>query len=344
MRAPPLSVLVPGDQRPDELVAFAVEVERLGYGTLFHADERFFRDVYALLAPVAAATSRLRFGPLTADPYTRHPAIHAMAIGTLAELSAGRAVLGLGPGSSGFQTLGIDRTRVVTRLREAVDLVRLLLTSEDNVTYDGSIFRFVNDRLGFGPLPPVPIVIGTRGPKVLRLAGEVADEVLIGGYCSRPTVEWALRHVDGGATRAGRPAGEPAVRVMVYAAVDDDRAAALDAARWGALVALWSSLGLLDELPLGVPVPGELLDYMRSTQKSFHPEAMEPGMRLIPDELMDPLSVAGTPEECAAKLGALAAAGGGDRVSEIVLLPRPTPSQRPVDVVRRFAEEVLPLA
>lgn len=336
------SVLVPGDQGPFELVDFAVEVEELGYETLFHADERFFRDVYTLLGPVAGATTKLKLGPLTVDPYSRHPAVQAMAIATLSEMSAGRAILGIGPGSSGFHTISIDRSRVTTRLREAIELIRLLLTASGNVTYEGETTSFINDRLGFGPIPHVPIVIGTRGPQLLRLAGALADGVIIGGYCSRPTVEWALERVDAGLADGGRQPEELGVSVMVYAAVSDTASEALDAARWGALVALWSSLGRLDDLPLGAPVPDDLLHYMQTTQKSFHPEAMEPGMKLIPDALMEPLSLAGTPDDCIRQLTDLLDAGGGDRIGEIVLLPRPTPSQEPIDVVRRFAREVIP--
>lgn len=334
-------ILVPGDLEPDALVEFAVEVERLGYRDLFHADERFFRDVYTLLAPVAKATSTLHIGPLTTDPYSRHPAITAMAIATLAEMSQGRAMLGIGPGSSGFHTLGIDRTRVVTHLREAIELIRLLLTSDRNVSYEGETVRFHNDRLGFGPIPDVPIVIGTRGPRVLALAGEVADHVVIGGYCSRATVEWALAHVDKGLAESGRHRDDLRVSVMVYASIDDDQRAARDAARWGTLVALWSSLNVLDDLPLGAEVPADLLDYMRTTQKSFHPEIMGPGMALVPDELLVPLALAGTPDDCREQVADLMQSGDG-RISEIVLLPCPVDGQRSLDVATRFATEVFP--
>jgi 5,10-methylenetetrahydromethanopterin reductase len=332
-------ILVPGNLGPDQLLEFANCAEELGYTDFFHADERFFRDVYTVLGPVAKATSKLRVGPLTTDPFSRHPALTAMAIGTLAEMSGGRAMLGIGPGSSGFQTLGIDRSRVVTRLREAIELVRLLLCSQTNVTYKGETVSFVNDRLGFGPLPYVPVVIGTRGPNLLALAGELADQVVIGGYCSRATVEWALDHVDQGLERVRRDREEVKISVMVYASIDDDRRKALDAARWGTLVALWSSLSLIGDLPLGVEVPEELLNYMGTTQKSFHPEIMAPGMRLIPDELLVPLSFAGTPDDCRQRLGDIAQSGGG-RVDEIILLPCPVPGQPPLDVITRFAKEV----
>jgi 5,10-methylenetetrahydromethanopterin reductase len=318
-------------------------MEAMGFRDLFHADERFSRDVYTLLGPVALATKSLRLGPLTADPYSRHPAVQAMAIATLAEQSGGRAVLGFGPGSSGFAAMGIARDRVVARLREGIELIRLLLTASENVTYEGEIFRFVNDRLLFGPVPPVPVVIGTRAPRVLALAGEIADGVNIGGYASAATIEWALTHVDEGLRRAGRSTDDLEVLVHVYACVHDDRAVALDAARWGSLVALWSSLDIVDQLPLGAPVPDALLHYMRTTQKSFHPEVMHPGMALVPDELMDALSLAGTPDECAAKVRMLREVAGG-RIDELVLLPCPAPGQTKVDIVTRFAEEVFPAA
>ena len=332
-------VVLTGDLSTHEVVELAQRMETLGFSDLFHADERFSRDVYTLLGPVAMATSTLRLGPLTADPYSRHPAVQAMAIATLAEMSGGRAVLGFGPGSSGFQAMGIERNRVLTRLREAIELIRLLLTAKESFTYEGEIFRFVNDRMLFGPIPHVPVVIGTRAPQTLALAGEIADGVNIGGYSSPETIQWALDHVDAGLRRAGRKPEDLRVIVHVYATVHDDRDTALDAARWGTLVALWSSLNILDQLPFGPSVPDELLAYMRTNQKSFHPETMLPGMRLIPDELMEPLSLAGTPDDCIRKVRALAEVGGG-RIDELVLLPCPAPGQTKPEVVYRFAEEV----
>ena len=80
---------------------------------------------------------------------------------------------------------------------------------------------------------------------------------------------------------------------------------------------------------------------MHTTQKSFHDEKMAPGMKLIPDELMDPLSLAGTPEDCIAKVQAISDMAGG-RIAELVLLPCPAPGQTKQEIVYRFAEEVFP--
>jgi len=65
-------------------------------------------------------------------------------------------------------------------------------------------------------------------------------------------------------------------------------------------------------------------------------------MKLFPDSLLEPLSLAGTPDDCIRQLTDLLGADGGGRISRIILLPRPTAAQQPIDVVRRFAAEVIP--
>ena len=235
MRSNPLEfgVLLSGDLPTNDVIALAKRMEEYGFSDLYHADERFSRDVYGLLAPVAMATETLTMGPLTADPYSRHPAVQAMAIATLAEISGGRAVLGFGPGSSGLTTMGIERTQVRGRIREALDLIRKILTATENFTHEGEFFTFRNDHMLFGPVPHVPFVIGTRGPKMLQLGGEIADGVNIGGYGNPATIQWALDHIDVGVQRAGRPSSDLRVIVMTYACLHDDRAIALDASALG---------------------------------------------------------------------------------------------------------------
>src|SRR5262249_38362456 len=80
----------------DRLVELARRAERLGYDYLWLADERFFREVYASLTLCALRTERLKLGPCVTDPYSRHPALTAMAIATLDEISRHRAVLAIG--------------------------------------------------------------------------------------------------------------------------------------------------------------------------------------------------------------------------------------------------------
>src|SRR5262249_29594655 len=107
-----------------ELAALAARAEELGYDDVWLADERFFREVYAGRPAAARAPARVRLGPCATDPSSRHPALTAVALATLDELSDGRAVLGIGAGISGFRELGVDASRSAVGIREAVELIR----------------------------------------------------------------------------------------------------------------------------------------------------------------------------------------------------------------------------
>ena len=104
-----LQLLLLGDAPVAQLVERAKLAEANGYSTVWVADERFYREVYSCLGQLAAHTSRVLLGPCVTDPFARHPALTAMAIATLDDISGGRAILGIGAGISGFAELGIDR-------------------------------------------------------------------------------------------------------------------------------------------------------------------------------------------------------------------------------------------
>jgi alkanesulfonate monooxygenase SsuD/methylene tetrahydromethanopterin reductase-like flavin-dependent oxidoreductase (luciferase family) len=93
-----LQLLLLGDAPVAQLVERAKLAEANGYSTVWVADERFYREVYSCLGQLAVHTSKVLLGPCVTDPFARHPALTAMAIGTLDEISGGRAILGIGAG------------------------------------------------------------------------------------------------------------------------------------------------------------------------------------------------------------------------------------------------------
>jgi Luciferase-like monooxygenase len=123
----------------------ALLAEAVGYDDLWLADERFFRDVYVSLTVAATQTHRIRLGPCVTDPYSRHPALTAMAIASLAEAYPGRVALGIGAGISGFAELGIARIKPARAIREAVEVIRLLLAG-DVADSDGEVIRVTRAR------------------------------------------------------------------------------------------------------------------------------------------------------------------------------------------------------
>ncbi len=163
------------EAEPARIVELAVAAERLGYTRCWVYDEGLTaRDVYVTLAAIACNTERVMVGTGITNPFTRHPGATAAAIATLDELSGGRAFLGLGAG--GGLTLGpmrIERRRPITAVREMVDALRDLFAGE-TVDRAGEEVRFRNATLGYGR-PDIEIWLAGRGPRMLRLGGEVAD-------------------------------------------------------------------------------------------------------------------------------------------------------------------------
>jgi 5,10-methylenetetrahydromethanopterin reductase len=126
------SVLNLGRYPPSRLIDLARLQEDCGYETFWYADERFFREVYTGLTLAALHTQRIQVGTMVTDPYTRHPALTAMALASLDEIAAGRAILGLGAGVSGFAEMQIMRRKPVQAMRETVAFV-------DAVTLAGTV-------------------------------------------------------------------------------------------------------------------------------------------------------------------------------------------------------------
>ena len=106
--------------------ATAKLAEDLGFKYFGHADQRFQgeKDAFLALAADAMATRSINLGPCVSDPYTRNPAMLAVATATLDELSGGRSFLALGAGGSGFAEMHVERLHVNDALRECITIVR----------------------------------------------------------------------------------------------------------------------------------------------------------------------------------------------------------------------------
>ncbi|MDI6820085.1 MAG: 5,10-methylenetetrahydromethanopterin reductase [Candidatus Hodarchaeaceae archaeon] len=163
----------------DVLVGLAKQVEDAGFNYIWVCDHYHNRYVHSVLATLALATKRVRLGPGVTNPYLVHPAVTAAAIATLDELSRGRAVFGISAGDPTFlATVGVKHRRPIVAVREAVYIARRLLAGE-RVDFSGEVFTCRGAKLRFKPEVNVPIYIGGRGPKMLELAGSIADGALI---------------------------------------------------------------------------------------------------------------------------------------------------------------------
>ncbi len=199
----------------DDLVAIVRAAENTGYDALF-LPEISGRDALVTLGALAGETRDLFLGTGVIPMRSRTTMLTAMAAATVHERSRGRLVLGVGTG--GVSTGALDR------LREHVRALRALLDGE-TVELDGDARR-----LSLEAGSRMPIWISALGPRAMRLAGEVADGVIL-NWCPPERVTFAAERIGEGAEIAGRDPGEVAISVYVRAWVGDDEAAAWSALR-----------------------------------------------------------------------------------------------------------------
>ncbi len=218
---------VPTVGKPQDTGAYAAEVEAGGFDFMWTPDTPIlagrWRDVWSHMTVAALHTENLRLGPGVTNPLTRHPVTTASAVLTLDDVSDGRADLVAGTGYSSAYIIG-RKQATRKQMREATALWR-------------SIFAGTATELGGleielpEPHPDLPIYLAATGPKMLELAGEIADGVLIMVGSAPGAVSWALEHVDVGLTRAGRSREDIRRMLVCTACVDADKERAIDLMR-----------------------------------------------------------------------------------------------------------------
>ncbi len=211
-------------------VDLAVHCWGLGYRQVWLA-EVAGPDAVSLGGALAHALPGLRIGTAVLPAQTRTPMVHAMTAAGLSQLTGGRFVLGLGISSENIvgDWAGLAYDRPLRRMREHVEVIRAMLAG-GKTAYDGDTLASHRFRLQAAPEGPVPIHVAALNPGMLRLAGEVADGVIV-NLLSEEAVPRVLAEVAAGAAAAGRDPGGIEVVCRLHVHVTDDRDAARDAIR-----------------------------------------------------------------------------------------------------------------
>lgn len=323
-------------QSREDLVELVREAEAMGYDQLWISNEKFFRDMYVTATLVAENTERVKVGTFVADPYSHHPALTAMAVGTLDDVSHGRAILGMGAGGTGFPVMGIRRIKPARAIEEAVPVIRQLWEGK-TVDFKGEVVKVKEGRLNITPArQDIPVIVATRGNLVLQTGGRVADGVMIATYAEPVGVEHALQMVKKGAADAGRVFEELTLISRVDACISQDRRAAYDAVKPMVGVFLWTSYPDRQFVHrVGLEVPDELEEIIAERDYNL----MAPNAHLIPDEFVDKFCWAGTPEEVARQVAEVVRMG----ITNITFLPHPPAGGTIHETVQEFAQTVKPM-
>jgi probable F420-dependent oxidoreductase len=205
-----------------ENIAFAKEAEELGYDSAW-VPEVGGNDAFALGSAVAAATDRIRIGTAVVPMNIRGPALLAMAASTMDAMSGGgRTVCGIGVSSpqivSDWNQAEYDKP--LKRASETIDVLRQMFAGE-KVSYDGECVKVNGYRMMPSPPAPIPIYLGALNKKMLQLAGEKADGVII-NMLGEKHVPAVVAEVRKGAERAGKDPDDIEVVMRVQCAVTDD--------------------------------------------------------------------------------------------------------------------------
>jgi 5,10-methylenetetrahydromethanopterin reductase len=223
-------ILLWSEPSTKEFLRLVALAEEAGYSELWYTDIRLETDAYVNLGLAAHQTKRLLLGPGVSDPYSRHPVLLAASMATLDQVSDGRAQVGIGTGSA-LDKIGLVQDRPVRALREAIEIIRLLLSGQA-AQYQGEIFRVSTGKLNFTPVrPTIPIFIASHSRQTLKLSGKIADGVLLANMGRREAIDNAITIIHEGEQDGERPAGSTAIHLRLEACISDDERSALDAMR-----------------------------------------------------------------------------------------------------------------
>lgn len=245
-----IGLRVPACRTPQEVAALAGNADAGKIDHVWVPDSQLlWRDAWITLGIAAAQTTSIALGTSVTNPKTRHPTVTASAASTLDELSGGRFVLGLGTGDSAVRVMG-EKPATIQEMRDAITLLRALWRGEEVV--QGGAVVHLNGATG----REIPIHLAASGPKMLQLAGEVADGVILHTGVAADTIDWAMENLRAGARRRAQKRGNLEVSVVLYAYIGSNTRVAHEHARPAAAVyALrhWARLYGTEPRPSGAP-------------------------------------------------------------------------------------------
>ena len=291
------------DMTVDRVIRLTRQAEQAGFEYAWIFDSHvLWMEPYPLMTLMAANTQHMRIGPCVTNPAVRDITVTASLFSTLNTISGGRMDLGIGRGDSSRRMLG-KKPVSPKELEQAIQTFRDL-TAGREVEYDGQ-----PTRLTWAKGSP-PVWVAGYGPKVLNMAGRVADGIIL-QFADPDLIEWCMGHVRDGGREAGRDPKSIEVMAAAPVWVSTDLKTARDHVRWfPALV----SNHVVDLLSKYKPedLPSALTSYVRNRggyDYLHHCEVGSDNAEFVSDEVVDRFCVVGPVESHCEKLRKLAAVG-----------------------------------
>lgn len=298
--SPRFGMRLDGWMTPARCVELAVAAERFGFDAVWFAENLFGRGVLPAVAACMVATSRIEGGIGVFNPFNRHPTLMAMEMAALDELSNGRANLGIGVGvAKVLAKAHIGTDKQIAAMRDTINIIRGLMEGEA-VTYHGKVFSVDGVKLEFDVLRKAyPIHMASMGDQSIRLAGELADAMMVSNLCTPGFTKRAIELMQAG--RAKRRLPQPP-RIIQYAPCvarpDREEARAVAKQALGSMILRFFGEGTPQSRQwymTGSDLPEEYFDALWRKL-----EAGEPAEKVIEDRVLDLYAVAGNADDCLA--------------------------------------------
>jgi len=289
-----IGIAISGGPNPAEIVDLVVLAESLGYESAWVA-EGHGGDQFAILAACAMRTSRIRLGTSISSVFVRTAPTIAMAASTVADLSGGRFILGLGSSHKAQvePEHGVAYGKPLTRTRETVAFVRDLIR-HGQARIDGETIRIGNFDLWYEPRHrEIPVYLSAVFAKGIALCNDVADGIIL----TRSTVHTAAQ------VRTQLTA-KIEITSLLPTSVADTREAALAALRPG--IAFY--MGFFPRYNRMMAEHGFAAD-ATAVAEAWARGDKAAAERAVSDALIDATSISGTPEQCRARLDAYRQSG-----------------------------------
>ena len=288
---------------PPEVVECVQLAEELGYESAWMA-EGHGGDQFSILTACALSTKTILLGTSISSVFVRSAPTIAMAAASVDHFSGGRFILGLGS-SHKVQVEpehGLTFSDPIPRLRECVEIVRALLR-DGKVSHSGRAFDIQGFDLWFEPLRrEIPIYLAGVFPKMLGICGEIAQGAIL-TWSTLEHVRNAAQHVSDGALRAGRSPQQVDMATLLSCTVSAD----LDEARqqMRPIVVNYVLFPRYGRLMAEAGFPGEV----EAMRQALVEGDRERALRLVPDDLIDQITLVGGPERCRQRLQEYRGAG-----------------------------------
>ncbi|MEO8612889.1 MAG: LLM class flavin-dependent oxidoreductase [Chloroflexota bacterium] len=286
-----ISIAFQTDKTAAEYIALAKQVNDYDFDAMTVYCDLPFHTPYAPLMLMAPHIERARIGVAANAPSRIHPLDIAAQTALLAEIARGGVYVGIARGAW-LEDHGIhEQQPAIQAIRETVDIVRYMLSGKSG-GYDGEVYKLAAHVRASYQLPdyPVPILVGSWGRKLCALAGEIADEVKVGGSTNPDLVPVIQSYIAVGEQAANRPQGRVGAVMGAVSVLDEDREMARRAAKRA--VALY--LPVVAPLDPTVNVDPELMARLRLHNER---DEKDEAAALISDVLLERFAFAGDPDD-----------------------------------------------